>query len=487
MICGVASLRKHVVFTSFVWKSTELVGVTIAQLGVSIFLARLLTPADFGVIALVGAFIALSNVFVVSGLGTALIQKKTVDSLDLSSVFLASIAVAAALFSLIFLLAPVLADFYERPELSLVMRVLAASVFLTPLNVVQNALISRGLLFKKVFANSTVATVLSGLLGVALAMAGFGLWALVAQQLSSQFMLSTLLWLSVRWKPNLVFSWARLKGMYSFSWKVLASALLDTLYGQARTLVIGLTYAPGVLGFYTKGRSFPNMIVTALDGSIQAVMLPVLSRQQDDTATLKDTTRRAMVMSSYVVFPAMAGMAAIADPLVRLLLTEKWLPAVPFLQIFCGVYAFWPVHTANLQAIIALGRSDVMLRLEVIKKVIGVVVLALTIPFGPLAMAGGSLAMTVISTFVNARPNVRLLNYRYREQARDLAPAFAISVLMGVFVWALQGLGYNVAVTLALQIIAGAAFYVGFSWLLRLEPFVYAVGVAQDVLGKTRA
>jgi len=480
------SSRKHLVLGSFGWKLIELVGVTIVQLGVSIALARLLTPADFGVIALVGVFVALANVFVVSGLGTALVQKRNVDSLDLSSVFFASTAVAVGLFLFISLLAPAIALLYVRPELTLVMRVLAASMFLTPLNVVQNALVSRGLLFKKVFVNSSIATLLSGVLGVALAMAGYSLWALVAQQVASQALLSALLWLSVRWRPTFEFSWARLRGMYSFSWKMLASGLIDTLYGQARTLIIGLTYAPGVLGFYTKGQSFPNMIVSALDGSIQAVTLPVLSAQQDDLPTMKDTMRRAMVMSSYVVFPAMAGMAAVADPLVRLLLTEKWLPAVPFLQIFCGVYALWPVHTANLQAIVALGRSDVMLRLEVIKKIIGVAVLLLTIPFGPLAMAAGSLVMAVVSTFINSRPNVKLLGYGYREQAKDLAPALIISLLMGVSVWAIQLLGFGVAFTLALQVCAGLMFYIGASRLLRLEPFGYAVRVAQDLLVKRR-
>lgn len=478
------SSRRHMVLGSLGWKWMELAGVTIVQLGVSVLLARLLTPVDFGVIALVGVFVSLANVFVVSGLGTALVQKKRVDSRDLSSVFFASLAVAGVLFSFTFLLAPVLADFYERSELTLVMRVLAAFIVLTPLNVVQNALVSRGMLFKKVFANSSIATLLSGVLGVALAMAGYGLWALVAQQVASQLLLSALLWLSVRWRPTLEFSWARLRGMYSFSWRMLASGLIDTLYGQARTLIIGLTYAPGVLGFYTKGQSFPNMIVTALDGSIQAVMLPVLSAQQDDGPTMKDIMRRAMVMSSYVVFPAMAGMAAVADPLVRLLLTEKWLPAVPFLQIFCGVYAFWPVHTANLQAVVALGRSDVMLRLEVVKKIVGVSVLLLSVPFGPLAIAAGSMVMSVINTIINARPNVELLAYGYREQARDLLPTLAISLLMGVTVWAMQFLGLSVAVTLTLQVISGLLLYVGTSWLLRLEPFLYGVALFRSILGK---
>jgi len=487
MTFGVDQNRGHAVLGSLVWKLAELVGATVAQLVISIVLARILTPADFGIIALVGVFIALANVFVVSGLGTALVQKKTVDSLDLSSVFFACMGISAALFASIFLLAPILADFYVRPELALVMRVLAGSMFLTPLNVVQNALVSRGMLFKRVFVNSSVATLLSGVLGVALAMGGYSLWALVAQQVSNQFLLSMLLYASVRWRPTFEFSWGRLMGILSFSWKILASGLIDSIYGQARTLIIGLVYPPGVLGFYTKGQSFPNMIVTAMDGSIQAVMLPVLSSQQDDGPTLKATMRRAMVMSSYIVFPAMAGMAAVANPLVRLLLTDKWLPAVPFLQIFCGVFALWPVHTANLQAIVALGRSDVMLRLEVIKKVIGVAVLAVTIQFGPMAMAAGLLVTGVVSTLINARPNVTLLNYRYREQVRDLAPAFLVSVLMGAAVWALNGLKLSMAAMLSLQTIAGLVIYIGGSWLLRLEPFVYAAGVAQDVLRKRRA
>lgn len=482
-----SSDRPRGVLGSFLWKLMERFGVMFAQIVVQTVLARLLTPADFGVIALVAVFISLSNVLVGSGLGTALIQKKTVDALDLDSVFFSSVAVASVFFAVNFLAAPLVAGFYERPELGLVMRLLAASIFLTPLNIVQNALVSRGLLFKKVFVNSSIATLLSGVIGVWLAVAGYGVWALVAQTVSSTLLMSLLLWVSVRWKPTFQFSWARVTEMYGFSWKVLASSLLDTLDGHARTLIIGLTHAPATLGFYSKGQHFPSMIVGAINGSIQSVMLPVLSARQDDRSAVKAMMRRAMVTSSYVVFPAMAGMAAVAESLVHLLLTDKWLPAVPFLQIFCGVYALWPVHTANLQAIIALGRSDVFLRLELVKKIIGIVVLVVTVPLGPLAMAAGLLGTGIISSIINARPNVQLLNYRYRDQAKDLAPAFVLSVVMGVVVWMLQMLGQSLGVTLALQVSAGLLLYLGASWLLRLEPFVYGVGVARDAFGKRRA
>ncbi len=450
-------------------------------------LARLLTPADFGIIAVVSVFIAFANVLVMSGLGTALVQKRDADALDFSTVFYASLVVAGALFGICFVLAPFIAEFYQRPELASVMRILAATMLLTPLSVVQNAIVSRGLLFKKVFVSSSLATLVSGGIGVVVAVAGLGVWALVAQTVSSQLLIIGLLWVSVRWRPTLRFSLERLKEMYSFSWKVLLSGLIDTLDGQARTLIIGLTYVPATLGYYTTGQRFPSLIVGALDGSIQSVLLPVLSSRQDDKAQVRATMRRALVMSSYVVFPAMAGMAAVADPLVRLLLTDKWLPAVPFLQVFCGVYALWPVHTANLQAIIALGRSDIVLRLEVMKKLIGIIILMLSIPLGPLGIAGGLLVSGLIASVINARPNVRLLGYGYREQVLDLAPAFALSALMGGSVWSLKWLGLGVSATLAVQIASGLVVYFGASWLLRLEPFLYAVGVARDVLGKGRA
>lgn len=478
--------RKHLVLGSFSWKLMERFGVMAVQIVVQTVLARLLMPADFGVIALVSVFIALANVLVVSGLGTALVQKKSADAVDLSSVFYASVAVAVALFALNFLAAQLVADFYQRQELVWVMRTLAASLLLTPLNIVQNALVARNLLFKKVFFNSSVATLLSGGVGVGLAMAGYGVWALVAQTVSSQVLLSALLWMTIRWRPTLQFSWKRLKEMYSFSWKVLLSSLIDSLDGHARTLIIGLTYAPAALGFYTKGQQFPHLIMGAVNGSIQSVMLPILSSRQDDRLAVRAMMRRSMVMSSYVVFPAMVGMAAIAEPLIRLILTDKWLPAVPFLQIFCGVYALWPVHTANLQAIIALGRSDIYLRLEVAKKIIGLVILVLTIPLGPLGMAGGLLLSGLMASVVNAHPNARLLEYRYRDQVRDLAPTLALSALMGLVVRSLEWVELDPIVTLALQIVTGVIVYVMASYFLRLEPFVYSVGVARDALAKRR-
>ena len=274
--------------------------------------------------------------------------------------------------------------------------------------------------------------------------------------------------------------------MYSFSWKVLVSSLIDTVDSKARTLIVGLAFSPTDLGFYSKGQSFPTMIVEAVNGSVQSVLLPVLSSRQEDRSAVKAGVRRAMTTSAFFVFPAMAGLAAIAPPLVLLLLTDKWAPAIPFLQIFCGVYALWPIHTANLQAIIALGRSDIFLRLEVIKKVIGIVVLLLSIPYGPIGIALGLLVSGIISSFVNARPNVRLLDYRYREQVRDLAPALILSILMGAAVWTLQLLDLGLGLTLALQVVVGVVLYFGASAILRLKAFSYSVGIIRDAFRSKR-
>lgn len=478
--------NRRATFSSFIWKLMERIGVMVMTIVIQLLLARLLMPADFGVIALVSVFVSLSNVLVSSGLATALIQKKTVDELDLNSVFYASCGVAAIFFAINFAVAPRVADLYNRPELTLVMRALALSILWTPLNIVQNALVSRGLLFKKVFFRSSLATLLSGGIGVWLALAGFGVWALVAQTVSSTFLMCALLWVSVRWRPSLQFSWARVRAMYSFSWKMLASSLVDTVDRQARTLIVGTVFSPTALGFFDKGQVFPKMIVDSVNGSVQSVLLPVLSARQDDRASVKSGMRRAMTTSAYFVFPAMAGLAAIAPPLVLLVLTDKWTPAVPFIQVFCGVYALWPIHTANLQAIVALGRSDVFLRLEVAKKIMGLLVLLVSIRFGPIGIAVGMLVSGVISSFINARPNVRLLDYRYREQVRDIAPALGLSILMGLAVWALQGLGLDLGLTLAIQVVCGVVLYFGASAALRFEAFGYTVQLVRELLRAKR-
>ena len=428
---------KSSVITSLIWKFLERIGTQGVQFVVAIVLARLLAPADFGLIALVTVFIALANVFVQSGLNTALIQKKDADNLDFSTVFYASLAVAALLYGVLYVGAPLIADFYNgQTKLIPVIRVLGVILLMGAVNSVQEAYVARNMMFKKLFYRSICAIIPSGIFGVALAYLGYGIWALVGQQLMNSILICVIMWFTVKWRPQPVFSFARFRGLFSFGWKLLCSALLDTLYRNIRDLIIGKMFTPADLGFYNRGDQFPKIIIANINASIQSVLLPSLSSVQDDKSRLKSLARRSIKTSAFLILPMMAGLAAVAKPLTLVLLGEKWLPAVPFIQICCFSYAFWPIHTTNLSAINAIGRSDVFLKLEIIKKCYGLAILGLAIWLfrSPIGIAASAAVTAPLGSFVNAYPNKKLLNYGFIEQMKDFLPSFALAVIMGVCV-----------------------------------------------------
>ena len=473
---------------SFLFKLTESVGTQGISFVVSVILARLLDPSDYGVLTMLTVFIAVSQVFVQSGLNTALIQKKDVDETDLSSVFYVSLLIAAALYALLFFLAPAIGAFFGMDALSPVLRVLALVLLPGALVSVQNAVIARQMAFRRLMAASLLSTALSGAVGIGMAAAGLGYWALVGQQLTNQLALALVLLSMVKWRPRALFSWARVRVLIRFGWKLLASSLLETGYNNLRTAVIGKQYAQETLGFYNRGKQFPELVMNAVNGSIQSVMLPVLSDEQDDMLRMKQMMRRSVMVSSFLVLPMMAGLAAVAEPLIRLLLTDKWLPCVPFLQICCIDFAFYPIHTANLQAINAMGRSDVFLRLELIKKSYGLAILAASVLLfdSVYAIAWGAVVSTLLATVVNASPNRRLLGYGYLEQMRDVLPAMGLSLIMFLAVSALGRLPLAPFPLLVCQTAAGVVIYGALSLLLRLESMRYLTDMLRGLLTRRR-
>ena len=271
-----------------------------------------------------------------------------------------------------------------------------------------------------------------------------------------------------------------MKALLSFGWKLLLSSLLDTCYCNLRNLIIGKLYSSADLAFYNQGDKFPKVIVTNVNTSIDSVLLPTMSGAQDNRERVKNMTRRAIKTSTYIMAPFMMGLAFCAEPIVRLVLTDKWLPCVVFLRIFCITYMFWPVHTANLNAINAMGRSDWFLRLEVIKKIMGMIILLSTMWFGVKAMAYSSLLTSVLSQIINSWPNRKLLNYGYLEQVRDFAPGIILAVFMGLCVYIIGYIPLNDGATLIIQIIVGAAIYIGMSAVLKLEEFEYLSGMIKS-------
>lgn len=476
--------RSQKTISSFLFKVIESVGNQGIAFLVSLLLARLLDPSDYGVLSMLTVFIAVAQVFVQSGLNTALIQKKDVDETDLSSVFYVSFGVAAAFYALLFVLSPWLAEFFRMPALKDTLRVMALILLPGSLVSVQTAVVSRQMAFRRLMIASLCATVLSGTVGVVMALNGAGYWALVAQQMTNQCALAILLLVLIKWRPRRVFSFARVKSHLRFGWKLLMSGLLDTGFTNLRSAVIGKKFSDEALAFYTRGKQFPELVMNAINGSISSVMLPVLSEQQDETERMKMTMRRSVMLSSFIVVPMMAGLAAVAEPMISLLLTDKWLPCVPFLQLCCIDFALYPIHTSNLSAINAKGRSDVFLKLEIIKKAYGMVILLVTVLCfdSVMAIAWGGVVSSLVSAAINARPNKALISYGYLEQMRDIMPTILLSLVMFGVVYAMNALALPAAALLVLQAVTGVIVYGGLSLLFQVESVQFVLQMVKKLL-----
>lgn len=474
------SFSKEKVLSNLVWRFLERTGAQFVALIVSIVLARILSPEDYGTIALITVFINILNVFVDSGLGTALIQKKNADNTDFSTVFYTNVAFCIVLYVLMFVLSPFLAKFYSRSELTPIIRVLSITILVSGVKNIQQANVSRTLQFRKFFFSTLAGTVIAASVGIWMAYNGFGVWALVAQQLTNLSIDTIVLWVTVKWRPDFVFSFKRLKSLFSYGWKLLVSAILETLYTNLYNLVIGKKYSAQDLAFYTKGELFPKAVVGNINNAIDSVLLPTMSSEQDNRNRVKQMTRRAIKTSTFCIAPLMMGLAGCSKNVVSILLTDKWLPAAPYLVIFCMTYMFYPIHSANLNAINAMGRSDLFLKLEVIKKIVGISVLSCTVWFGVKVMACSLLFTSVTSQIINSWPNKKLLGYSYLEQLKDILPGICMASFMGIFVSFGACIPVAKGVQLLIQIFAGITFFVLGSKLFKIDSFYYIENILKQ-------
>lgn len=468
------------VIKNFLWRLAERVGAQGVKLLVELVLARILLPEQYGEIAMVAVFITVFNVFVDSGLGNALIQKKDADDLDFSSVFWFNVVWCIVLYGILFLISPLVASFYHRDELTLILRVLGLQIVISGVKNVYQAYVSRTMQFRKFFFSTVGGTVGAAVIGITMAYRGYGVWALVAQQLFNVLTDTVILTITVKWHPKKMFSFERLKGLLSYGWKLLLSALLDTLYNEARSLIIGRKYTSEDLAFYNRGELFPQVIAANVNTSIDSVLLPTMSREQDERYKVRAMTRRAIMTSTYIMAPLMIGIACVGTPMVRLILTEKWMPCVPYLQIFCASMLFFPIHTANLNAIKALGRSDLFLKLEILKKVIGIALILITMHISVLAMALSTLVNSLLCQLINTWPNRKLLDYSYGDQIRDILPNILLAAVMGGCVFVVGLIGLPDWATLLIQVVLGAVLYAGLSAATKNESYRYLLDVLKN-------
>lgn len=470
------------VMSGLFWVYCENIIAQIVSFVVSIILARLLEPSYYGTIALVNVFIGVANVFVTSSFSYALIQKKDADDLDYNTMFWFNLVLSWGLYIVLFLIAPMVSNFYGNHDLTVILRVLAIRIPLSAYNTIQLAYVANHMTFKKSFVSTTGGAIVSAIVGIILAYTGFGIWALVAQNITNILFNTIFLLFVVKWKPKMVYSNERLKPMITYGWKLLATGLMFTGYSELRTLVIGKRYTTDDLGYYDRGYSFPRLIASNIDSTITRVLFPTLSHNQDDKTRLTEMTQRAAKTSAYIMTPILFGLAIVAEPLVKFLLTEKWLPCVPYIQVMSLVWWLQPTQSCSIQAIKAIGRSDVYLLIEIINKAIGILLLIGSVAWFDSVYAiaismliGQIVAVVVYGVFVSKN-----INYRLWDQIKDLLiPA----ILGAVMCLALHSISLSIThelVCLIVEVAAGALIYVALSVVLKIEPFLYLIGLFRN-------
>lgn len=477
-------ISKETIVNSLGWKIIDRGGSALIQMFVQIVLARLLLPEQFGMLSIMLVFVNLGNVVVQSGMNTALIQAPEVRRVDCSTVFWMSFAISAALYLVIYIAAPGISSFYSMPGLVWPLRALALLLVVNAYNAVQVALITRRLEMRKIFNATILSCLVSAVFGIVCAVAGFGVWALVAQQLSYQVSNCLAHAIQLDWRPRLEFSGASARRLFGFGSRLLASGLLEQGYQSLSDLVIGRQFSAASLGYVSQGKKYPQAIGNLLDGAIQPVMLSAVSRVQDDRAQVKRLVRRALKTSTFLIAPAMTLFAVVAPSLVPLLLGEQWRDSVWFMQVYCLVYALLPIHTTNLQALNGMGRSDLFLKLELVKKAYGVAaILFCAFVLRDVRLMVASYLMTdIVSTFVNAWPNSRVVGYSYGEQVRDICPAFLLAAVAAAAASLVGFLALPAPAAIALQALAFAAVYVGLSALFKVEELSYLLRTAKEAL-----
>lgn len=474
--------KKNGVISNLAWRFAERITAQVVTLVVSIVLARVLDPSHYGIVAMVMVFITIANVFVQDGFGSALIQKKNADELDFSSVLIVNVLLSILLYCLLFFAAPFISSFYGEgyEELTPVLRVLSLRLILSAINSVQQAYVSRKMIFRKFFWATLLGTLASAIVGIWMAYHSFGVWAIVAQYLTNTTIDTIILQVSLNRWPKLKFSFDRIKGLLGYGWRILGASLLNNGYQELRTLLIGKIYTSSDLAYYSKGKQFPELLVININTSIGSVMFPKMSKEQDDIRRLKETTRQSIRFSSYLLTPMMFGLAAIATPFISLLLTDKWLFAVPFMQLYCVFYLAQPIHTANMQAIKALGRSDTYFRLEIIKKTIELITLIIVMRISVLAIAISATVLNWLFIFVNSYPNNKLLHYSVKEQINDISPPIVMGLVMAGVVLLFGKLKLARLSLVIIQITVGIAVYIGLSLLLKNKEFTYLVNIIKN-------
>lgn len=466
-----------------VWRFLERCSSQIVSFIVSIVLARLLLPEQYGLIAITMIFVALSEVFVTSGLGTALIQKSEYDEVEFSTMFWASVAFSLLLYGILFLLAPYVSVLMHTPDLTIVLRILGLRLPISAMNSIQQAYVSQQMIFKKFFFSTLSGTIFSGVVGLAMAYSGFGVWSLVGQNLSMTIVNTVVLHYLIPWRPSFHFSGHAFKSLYGFSWRTMMTSFIGTFFEQLRGFLIGRYYTPADLAFANRGEQFPMVISGNISTTVQSVLFPAFSHLKNDPILVRNAVQKALILGSFIVTGLMAILAGTADTLVTVILTDKWIDSVPYLQWSCLGQCFAILSMINLQTISALGRADITLGLEFIKKPFWFVILIIGVMISPLAVIAGNALYGIISFSLNSIPNKKLLNYGVIQQIKDIIGPFFISGMLFIILQELQNLLPH---TLIFLIIEGTVGLFGYFLIAKIAHMNGAEQICSLVLHRIK-
>ena len=459
---------------NLIWKFTERIGVQLTNLIIQMVLARIIIPEAFAAVAIIMVFVNIATIIVQSGLGSALIQKKEVSEEDYSTVFYINILLSVIMIFIMYSLSPSIADFYQMPELTSLLRWQSLIILTGAFNIVQQAVLSRELKFRKNFFATLIACVLSGIAGVISALAGLGAWAIVILNIANNAIYSLILWIIVRWRPSLKFSIKSMRHLLGFGWKLLVANIIGAVYNNMSTAIIGKAYSKKTLAYYNRAETVGNSLMNGI-------------QKQDDLSELKKMLDKTFQINSFICVPLMFGLAAVSDNLITVLFTETWIAAAPFLSLLCIGYSLYPIHAANLQAMYAIGRSGLVLTLEIIKRVLGIVIIFISIPFGAYAVAGSSIVISLLSVIINGIPNKRLLNYALLEQIKNVGGYFILSGLMYGIVYCIGLLlPFSAIISLLIQVGAGMITYVVLCSITKPYAYDYCIQMIKSIKRKTR-
>ena len=444
----------------------------LAQFIVGLVLARILSPAEFGLVGMITVFLAISQSIADGGFAEALIRKKGAGNSDYSTVFYFNLTASIVIFILFYLFSPAIAGFYGQPELIDISRALGSIIVINALCITQRIQLTRKVNFKSQMKINLTAAIISGAVAIVMALGGYGVWSLVWRSIIRSVIQAILLWYTNRWVPSLIFSKESFRSLFGFGSKLLLSGLIDTIYNNVYLLIIGKFFSAPQLGYYTRADQFSRLAVKNLTGTVQRVSYPVLSQVQDDNDRLREGYRKVIVAIMFITFFILLGMAAIAEPMILTLIGEKWLPSVEYLQLLCFAWLLYPMHALNMNLLSVKGRSDLMLKLEIAKKLLAVPVIIAGIFLGIRALLIGMIVLSFISYFMNSYYSGRLINYSSREQLADILPSFLVAMLISLLVFAVKFIpGIPPPVTLAIQLPVLFFLIVSLSRLFKLQGY----------------